>query len=146
MKSKKTIYSSLILLSLIIIFLFLSPKTVEASSSTLNTSQGIMIDLGRHPMDKGGIEKIITVSAQRKMNYVQLHLADNENLSFQSKYLKNQSSKTVLSLEDLKELVTFANNKNVELIPDVDFPSHSGGNLISIKNFPSRHLQYNKTR
>ncbi|KRK92633.1 hypothetical protein FC99_GL001956 [Levilactobacillus koreensis JCM 16448] len=101
--------------------------------SQLNNRQGLLLDLGRHPLSEPSLEKIIDAAATAKLDYVVLHLSDNEHLSFHSAYLGNKASATVLSQRLLKKLVTFANAKGVQVVPDVDFPSHAGAILKQLK-------------
>ncbi|VDG19600.1 hypothetical protein [Lactobacillus paraplantarum] [Lactiplantibacillus mudanjiangensis] len=54
------------------------------------------------------------------MNHVDLYLADDEHLSYQSTNLGNTASDNILSAQTLRDLVIFANNLNIKLIFDVD--------------------------
>ncbi|WP_225428302.1 family 20 glycosylhydrolase [Levilactobacillus enshiensis] len=118
------------------LFILQIPSAVHATvqPSQLNHRQGLLLDLGRHPLSEPSLERLIDAAATAKLDYVVLHLSDNEHLSFQSTYLGNQASATVLSQRHLKKLVTFANNKGVQVIPDVDFPSHAGAILRQLKH------------
>jgi len=113
----------------------LSTATANAAtpSSQINRRQGLLIDLGRHPMTEPDLKQVIRAAAGRRINYLALHLSDNEHLSFQSKYLGNRASKTVLSPAALRRLVTYANARHVQLVPDVDVPSHAGAILRQLK-------------
>lgn len=119
-------------------------KVNAAVTSQLNTKQGISIDIARHPLAKADIEQLMQAAAGQNMDYVQLHLSDNENLSFQSDYLGNTASATVLSKQDLTDLVSYANSLNIQLIPDVDVPSHMGAILTLLKQ--SHPDVYNEIR
>jgi len=109
------------------------PARAAVAASTLPNQQGLLIDLGRKPMTVNAVEQIIQAAVDQKFNYVVLNLSDNEHLSFQSKYLGNKSTKTVLSQKALKQLVKFASARNVQLVPAVDVPSHSGAILRQLK-------------
>ena len=124
------------LLLLFSIFLFWqAPATTHAAvkASKLPTRQGILIDLGRHPLTEKSVKSVIQAARDQKLNYVVLHLSDNEHLSFQSTYLGNKASKKVLSKAALKRLVAFAKKKHIQLVPDVDAPSHAGAILRQLK-------------
>ena len=104
------------LLLLFSIFLFWqAPATTHAAvkASKLPTRQGILIDLGRHPLTEKSVKSVIQAARDQKLNYVVLHLSDNEHLSFQSTYLGNKASKKVLSKAALKRLVAFAKKKQI---------------------------------
>jgi len=132
MQSKKMALITLVM-SLLLIIILPSKTARAATISSLDNSQGIMLDLGRHPMDEDGVKSIIKAASDQGMSYVDLHLSDNENLSYQSEYLENNPSSTVLSTQTLKNLVAYAKEQNIELIPDVDMPSHAGAILKQLK-------------
>ncbi|MFW4403913.1 family 20 glycosylhydrolase [Lactiplantibacillus paraplantarum] len=133
MKYRHYFTQLLIFISPLILLCFSQPRTATANSSTLNTSQGVMLDLGRHPLDETAIKAVISAAAEQHMQYVELHLADNEHLCFQSAYLGNTASATVLSATTLEQLVAYANQLNIELVPDVDLPSHAGAILRQLQ-------------
>ena len=89
MKYRHYFTQLLIFISPLILLCFSQPRTATANSSTLNTSQGVMLDLGRHPLDETAIKAVISAAAEQHMQYVELHLSDNEHLCFQSAYLGN---------------------------------------------------------
>jgi len=120
-------------LSLVLFFNRPAPAQAAVKASTLPTQQGLLLDLGRKPMTASAIKQMIKAAADRKFTYVVLYLSDNEHLSFQSKYLKNKATKTVHSPKTLKQLVSYARGKNVQLVPAVDMPSHSGAILRQLK-------------
>ncbi|MFC6260093.1 family 20 glycosylhydrolase [Levilactobacillus fujinensis] len=142
-KKKRSLLIRLILCLSCILFLQV-PLTVNAAvqSSQLNHHQGLLIDLGRHPLSESDLQQVIQAAADQKFNDVVLHLSDNEHLSFQSTYLGNSASTTVLSKRSLRRLVTFANTKNIQLVPDVDVPSHAGAILRQLKR---KHPQTYRT-
>lgn len=110
-----------------------APAQAAVPPSTLPNQQGLLIDLGRKPMTTGALEQVIQAAADQKFTYVVLNLSDNEYLSFQSKYLKNKATKTVLSPQALQQLVRFANARDIQLVPAVDVPSHTGAILRQLK-------------
>lgn len=128
---------SFIMIILISFCLALIPPIATTAHATrrsqLDTKQGLLIDLGRHPLSENALKRVISAAADQHFTYVVLHLSDNEHLSFQSAYLGNRASKTVLSPKALKRLVTYANHRQVQLVPDVGLPSHAGAILRQLK-------------
>jgi len=113
--------------------------------------RGLMLDLSRHFFDKEYIKTIIDGLAMHKMNVLHLHLVDDQGWRIEiKKYPKltevgawrvdqedqhwNAREKVspdekgtyggFLSQEDLKELVKYAQLKNVEVIPEIEMPAH----------------------
>ncbi|AYM02104.1 family 20 glycosylhydrolase [Levilactobacillus yiduensis] len=129
-------FGLLTLLALLSILLFCGQPTqaqAAANPSAFANRQGLLIDLGRHPLSEKGLQQVIQAAADQKFHYVVLHLSDNEHLSFQSKYLKNKATKTVLSPAALKRLVSFAKTRDVQLVPALDVPAHTGALLRQLK-------------
>lgn len=133
--SKKPGYGLLLIALLSILFFWQTPTPAQAATPTsqLANKQGLLIDLGRHPMTQPALKQVIQAAADQNFNYVVLNLSDNEHLAFQSKYLKNKATQTVLSAKSLKLLVSFASTLNVQLVPAVDMPSHAGAILRQLK-------------
>ncbi|WP_261809677.1 family 20 glycosylhydrolase [Levilactobacillus humaensis] len=131
---KRRSFIMLILISFCLALISPIATTAQAARrSQLDTKQGLLIDLGRHPLSESSLKRVISAAADQHFTYVVLHLSDNEHLSFQSTYLGNRASKTVLSPKALKRLVTFANQRQLQLVPDVDLPSHAGAILKQLK-------------
>lgn len=103
------------------------------SRNHLENKKGLNIDVARHPLSEHNLELIIKTAKQNKFDYVQLHLSDNEHLAFQSDYLKNTNDSKALSKTELQHLVNYADGHNIQLVPDVDIPSHMGAILKHLK-------------
>jgi len=113
--------------------------------------RGLMLDLSRHFFDKEYIKEVIDGLAMLKMNVLHLHLVDDQGWRIEiKKYPKltevgawrvNQEDKQwndrnpnspnqkgtyggFLTQDDLKELVKYAQIKNVEIIPEIEMPAH----------------------
>jgi hexosaminidase len=113
--------------------------------------RGLMLDLSRHFFKKEYILKTIDRLAMHKMNVLHLHLVDDQGWRIEiKKYPKlteigawrvNQEDKAwnaraansltdkgsyggFLSQDELKEIVKYAQSKNVEVIPEIEMPAH----------------------
>ena len=113
--------------------------------------RGLMLDLSRHFFDKNYIKKTIDRLAMHKMNVLHLHLVDDQGWRIEiKKYPKlteigswrvDQEDKHwnareavssdekgtyggFLTQEDLKEIVKYAQSKNVDVIPEIEMPAH----------------------
>lgn len=117
-----------------------------------------MLDVSRHFYGKDYIKKIIDGLAMHKMNVLHLHLVDDQGWRIEiKKYPKltevggwrvdqeqlawNGREKVTanekgtyggfLSQEDLKEIVQYAAQNNVEVIPEIEMPAHVSSAIAS---------------
>ena len=103
--------------------------------------RGVLIDLARKYHSPGGIEQVIGLCRMYKIRYLQLHLTDDQLFMFPSTRFpqlgkSNQefahfepASKPHIApytLDELKGLETYARDRGVYLVPELDLPGHSG--------------------
>jgi hexosaminidase len=103
--------------------------------------RGALIDPGRKYHSPGGIEQVIELCRLYKIRYLQLHLTDDQLFMFPSTKFpqlgkSNQEfarfepgSKPHVApytLDELKGLETYAKERGVYLVPEIDLPGHSG--------------------
>ncbi|MBF2777535.1 family 20 glycosylhydrolase, partial [Staphylococcus haemolyticus] len=94
------------------------------------------IDIARKYYSKDSLKKIVQQISEYNGSYLQLHFSDNENYTINSNYLDqtaNKKNKYFLTKSELEELIKFANKKNIQVIPDIDLPSHSKGWLTLLR-------------
>lgn len=107
----------------------------------LRTANGALIDLGRKYQSPGGIEQVIELCRQYKIRYLHLHLTDDQLFMFPStkfpQFGKSNyefarfepPSKPKIApytLDELRALEKFAQERGVYLVPELDLPGHSG--------------------
>ena len=119
--------------------------------------RGFMLDEGRHFYGKEEIKKIIDVMAAYKMNRFHWHLTEDQGWRIEiKKYPKLtevgawRDSKVCAwgdvkpdgiryggyyTHEDIKEVVEYAKERFVEIIPEVDIPGHSQAAVASYPEF-----------
>jgi len=96
----------------------------------------LMLDPARHFLAIEGIKKYIDQMAKYKFNMLQLHLTDDQGWRIEiKKYPKltligaaakrNTSKREYYSQEQLKNLVKYAADRNVEIVPELDIPGHT---------------------
>lgn len=103
--------------------------------------RGALIDLARKYHSPGGIEQVIELCRLYKVRYLHLHLSDDHLFMFPSTKFpqlgkSNQEfarfeppSKPKIvpyTLDELKGLETYARERGVYLVPELDLPGHSG--------------------
>ena len=119
--------------------------------------RGFMLDEGRHFYGKEEIKKIIDVMAAYKMNRFHWHLTEDQGWRIEiKKYPKLtevgawRDSKVCAwgdvkpdgeryggfyTREDVKEVVEYAKERFVEIVPEVDIPGHSQAAVASYPEF-----------
>lgn len=120
--------------------------------------RGLMLDISRHFFRKEYIKEVIDGLAMHKMNVLHLHLVDDQGWRIEiKKYPKltdvgawrvDQEDKHwnsrdaveanekgtyggFLTQNELKELVAYAQTKNIEIIPEIEMPAHVSSAIAS---------------
>lgn len=127
-----------------------SIPSVEIEDSPRFSYRGIMLDVARHYKSIDFIEKYIDVLSFYKFNTLHLHLNDDQGWRIEiKKYPKLQKisawrEETLIgnywdeteeydgkphggyyTQKELKELVKYAERKNITIIPEIEMPGHS---------------------
>jgi len=94
--------------------------------------RGVLIDVARkyHPI--AYMKELIVLCRLNKINYMQLHLNDIEGTAFpfSNPVLRKVPKEfTIWTLDEVKELVAFADARGVTLVPELEGPGHHAGNL-----------------
>jgi hexosaminidase len=97
---------------------------------------GAMLDVARQDHTIEDIKKVVQLCRLYKARYLQLHLTDDQGWTFPStKYpqlgTKNYSAHGGIAprrydLDELKELVAYADARGVTIVPEFEVPGHSG--------------------
>lgn len=103
---------------------------------------GIMLDVARRYYSVDEIKQYIDILSNQDKSFLQLHLSDDQNVGIECKFLdqtkENASLKNgiytnpktntrFLSYEQVMEILKYAKAKDVEVIPEIDIPSHMTG-------------------
>lgn len=112
--------------------------------------RGYMLDVARHFFSKTEIKRILDIMATYKMNRFHWHLTDDQgwridipeypklaqvgavrkgsfvNAGGSSKFFDDTEYGRGMyyTLDDLREIVAYAKNLNIEIIPEIDLPGH----------------------
>ncbi len=102
--------------------------------------RSFMLDVVRHFFDKDVILGLIDILALIKMNVLHLHLSDNQGYRVESTVFPILNEKAnvrkgtqgdgipvggYLSKSDVKEIVEYAKQRYIEVVPEVDLPGHT---------------------
>ncbi|MDO0950183.1 family 20 glycosylhydrolase [Mammaliicoccus sciuri] len=102
----------------------------------IKLEKGIILDISRRFINLKTIKSIIDEIALNKGEYLQLHFSDTEGYAIHSDLLGQTSdvpNDKYLTKLELFELIDYANDKNVMIVPDYDVPGHSKGWLDLLK-------------
>lgn len=102
--------------------------------------RALMLDPARHYWKTDDLKKYIDVMAQYKFNYLHLHLTDDQGWRIEiKKYPKlteigakrtdfeasKRNNEGFYTQDEMKEIVSYASERNIEIIPEFDVPGHS---------------------
>ena len=120
--------------------------------------RGMMLDVSRHFMPKDFIKKFIDIIAMHKMNKFHWHLTDDQGWRIEIKnYPKltevgsirnetiigharfagknpkydNTIHEGYYTQDEIKEIVQYANERFIEIIPEIDMPGHTASLIAS---------------
>ena len=130
---------------------------VEIEDEPRFTWRGFMLDEGRHFYGKEEIKKIIDVMARYKMNRFHWHLTEDQGWRIEiKKYPKLtdigawRESKVLAwgdvkpdgkhyggfyTQEQIREVVAYAKERFIEIVPEIDIPGHSQAAVASYPEF-----------
>ncbi len=107
---------------------------LDIDDEPVSNYRGLMIDLAGKWHSPAILKQIIVLCRWYKINYLQMHLTDNQAFTFPSKaFPKLATERHSYTLEQLRQLEEFARVRGVTLIPELDVPGHS---LAMIKAMP----------
>lgn len=123
---------------------------VEITDQPQLGHRGYMLDVARHFFSKTEVKRILDIMATYKMNRFHWHLTDDQgwridipeypklaqvgavrkgsfvNAGGSSKFFDDTEYGRGMyyTLDDLREIVAYAKNLNIEIIPEIDLPGH----------------------
>ena len=111
-------------------------RSVSVYDAPSHPWRGMMLDVARYFFDKDFVKKYIDMMAMYKMNKFQFHLIDDSGWRLEIKKYpkltevgawagKDQNRLGgYYTQEDIKEIIEYAKVRNVEVIPEIEFPAH----------------------
>ena len=88
--------------------------------------RGLLIDLARVWHDIESLKNVIDLASFYKINYIQLHLTDDQAFTFPTeKYPKLPTPDRPYSKKDFRELVEYAKLRGIILVPELEVPGHA---------------------
>lgn len=88
--------------------------------------RSLLVDVARQKHDLETLKNIVSLCRWYKINYLQLHLTDDQAFTFPSAvYPQLSVPETRFSEAELTELADYAHERGIQLIPELDVPGHS---------------------
>lgn len=91
--------------------------------------RGLMIDVARHFVSFEEVKRNVDAMAAVKMNVLHWHLSDDEGFRVESKVFpllhQKGSNGDYYTQAELKELVAYARDRGIIVVPEFDMPGHS---------------------
>ncbi len=130
--------------------------------------RGLMLDVSRHFFTKEDVKKYMVQMAKYKYNVLHLHLADDQGWRIEIKSLPQLTNvgawrvnRTGLwgeflpalayekatdggfyTQEDMREMINYAKDRNITILPEIDVPAHSLALIASFPNLSCTQLPY----
>jgi hexosaminidase len=105
--------------------------------------RGLMLDVSRHFFTKQEVKEFIDQMARYKLNLFHWHLTDDNGWRLEIKAFPKLTEKGAWRIEgtglyggfytqeDIKEVVQYARDRYVNILPEVDIPGHSYAAVVS---------------
>jgi hexosaminidase len=91
--------------------------------------RGVMIDTARHFISVATLKRQIDAMELAKLNVLHLHLSDNEAFRVESRRLPKLTSVAshgqFYTQAEIRDLVRYAAERGVRVVPEIDLPGHS---------------------
>ncbi len=130
--------------------------------------RGLMLDVSRHFFTKQEVEEYIDQMARYKYNILHLHLADDQGWRIEIKSLPELTKVGAWRVkrtgrwgtflpalageptpdggfytqEDMKEIIKYAQDRFISILPEIDVPAHSLALIASYPNLSCTQLPY----
>ena len=109
---------------------------IEINDAPQRPWRGMMLDVARYFYDKEFVKKYIDMMAMYKLNKLQFHMIDDSGWRLEiKKYPKlteigawagpdHRRLGGYYTQEDIREIIEYGRLRNVEIIPEIEFPAH----------------------
>ena len=130
--------------------------------------RGLMLDVSRHFFTKEEVKKYMDQMARYKYNTLHLHLSDDQGWRIEIKSLPQLTSVGAWRVkrsglwgeflpalayepatdggfytqEDIREMISYAKERNITILPEIDVPAHSLALIASFSNLSCTQLPY----
>ena len=99
--------------------------TAEVHDAPHYPWRGVMIDTVRHFISLATLKRTLDVMAFYKLNVLHLHLTDDQGFRFRSNAYPELASADAYSHTELGDLVDYAADRAIRVVPELDVPGHA---------------------
>jgi hexosaminidase len=114
------------------------------------TWRGLMIDVARHFEPVDVLKRNLDAMASLKMNVFHWHLTDDQGFRIESKTRPElhelASDGLYYTQEQIKDIVQFAGDRGIRVVPEVDVPGHGTAILTAFPEIGSKEMTYSIER
>ena len=100
----------------------------------------LMLDPARHFLPIEDVKFYIDQMARYKYNVLQLHLTDDQGWRIEIKSQPGLASKHHYSQAEIRDLIAYASQRHIEIVPEIDVPGHTVAILSAYPELACRHL------
>jgi len=108
--------------------------------------RGLMLDVCRHFLPMEVIKRNIDAMAAVKLNVLHLHLSEDQGFRVESKIYPQLhlqgSDGDYFTQEQIKEIITYAGNRGIRVVPEFDMPGHATAWFIGHPELSSYDTTY----
>ncbi|MBD5375582.1 MAG: family 20 glycosylhydrolase [Bacteroides sp.] len=131
---------------------------VKISDAPERPWRGMMLDVARYFHDKDYVKHYIDMMAMYKLNKLQFHLIDDSGWRLESEkyprltevgaYAGPEYNKLggYYTRDDIREIIDYARLRNVEIIPEIEFPAHILSAIVAYPWLSCTGLQHELPR
>ena len=87
--------------------------------------RGLMVDPARRFLSIATLRRTLDAMWFYKLNVLHLHLTDDQGFRFRSRIHPELASAQAYSPEELRDLVAYAADRGVRVVPELDMPGHT---------------------
>lgn len=99
-------------------------NTINTEFRPLQKERSLMIDIGRKFYSQEWLMALIDFMASLRMNTLQLHFSENEGFRIESETFPEIVSPEHLTKKEIRELIDYAQERFIQVIPELDSPGH----------------------
>ena len=93
--------------------------------------RGLMLDVARHFIPLPALKRTLDAMSLCKLNVLHLHLTDDQAFRFRSEAHPELASADAWDAAELKQLVAYAADRAIRVVPELDMPGHATSWLVA---------------
>jgi hexosaminidase len=103
--------------------------------------RALMLDPARHFLPVEDVKFFIDQMAKYKYNVLQLHLTDDQGWRVAINSHPHLASRQHYTQDDLRDIIGYAAQRHIEIIPEMDIPGHTVAILAAYPELACSHLE-----